>query len=145
MKKEIEDLVAELNADSEYISVSYKTNVFWEAVQLDEVTLWDSENVSEDYVNQSVSAQLLKVSKHIEEKANDILIAEVGKYLTEAKSKIKEIAPKSRISYFRENALTWKLSLSGEYPETDAFDELIEGIREDFEYMFQYAKLNTVW
>lgn len=145
MKKEIEDLMMELNTDSEYISVSYRTNGFWEAIQLDEVTLWDSENGDENYVNQTVSSHLLKVAKYLEEKANEILIAEVGKYLTEAKNKIKEVAPTAKVSYFRENALTWELSLSGEYPETDALDELIEGIREDFEYMFQYAKLDVIW
>lgn len=145
MEKEIENLMMELNADSEYVSVSYTTNGYWKAVQLDEVILWDSENYNENYANQTVSAHLLKVAKHLEEKANEILVAEVGKHMLEVKTVIKMAAPEAKVSYFRENALTWKLSLSGEYPETDFFNELMEGFELDFEHIFQYAKLDVKW
>lgn len=145
MKKEIENLIMELNADSEYISVSHRSNGFWEGIYLDEINLWDSENCNEEYINQQVTAHLMKIAKHLEEKANEILVEEVDKFMKKAKTKIKNVAPKAIIKYKRTNPLKWELTLLGEYPETDSFDELMEGLKEDFDYIFEYAKLDVVW
>lgn len=145
MRKEVENLIMELNTDSEYISVSYRSNGFWEGINLDEINLWNSDNFNEEYANQHVSAHLMKIAKHLEERANEILVEEVDKYLLSAANKIKEVDPNIEVAQIRKSALLWKLVVLGDCPSTDSFDELMGGIREDFNYVFEYAKLDVVW
>lgn len=116
-----------------------------EAIKLDEVILWDSENYNENYTNQTVSSHLLKVAKHLEEKANEILVEEVDKYLLSAVNKIKEIEPNIEVAQVRKSALLWELIVLNDCPSTDFFNELMEGFELDFEYIFQYAKLVVSW
>lgn len=144
MNNKIKDLIKELNADSEICPISYKTNGFNEAVSVDELYLWDDENYHEECVRQQVSANLLRISGELYKKANEILVEEVGKYMDFWKSKIKEAFPQSKVSYFRQSALRWKVVVSGKYDE-GKMDETMDVFIEDFNYTFEYVKLEAEW
>src|SRR5690606_27856422 len=140
----IKDLINELNADNEIYPISYKTNGYWEAISIDGLYLWDDQNYNEEYVRQQVCANLLRISGELYEKANEILVEEVGKYMDFWKSKIKEAFPQSKVSYFRQSALLWKFRVSGKYDE-DKMDEIMDVFTEDFNYTFEYVKLYAEW
>jgi hypothetical protein len=144
MNNKIKDLINELNADNEICPISYKTNGYWEAISIDELHLWDDQNYNEEYVRQQVGANLLRISGELYERANEILVEEVGKYMDFWKSKIKEEFPQAKVSYFRQSPLRWKIVVSGEYDE-NKIDDIMDVFTEDFNYIFQYAKLEVEW
>lgn len=144
MNNKIKDLINELNADNEICPISYKTNGYWEAISIDELHLWDDENYHKEYVRQQVSANLLRISGELYERANEILVEEVGKYMDFWKSEIKEAFPKTKVSYFRQSPLRWKVVVSGEYEESKMYD-IMDVFIEDFNYTFEYVKLDVEW
>lgn len=144
MDEKIRELITEINSDEEIGLVSYKTNGFCEAIAIDEIYLWDDQNYSEEFVRPQVSANLLRVTSMLQEKANMILVDEVGRYMNLCKSEIKQKFPNVKISYFRKASLLWKIVVSGEYEEEE-MDEVMYVFVEDFNYTFEYAKLEAEW
>lgn len=142
MTQEIKELLMELNEDREDALIICADDGFTQGIQLSQQWLWDSENYEEKYVKQSTSAFLLRIAKELEERANRVLVEEVDKFIEEHKKKIKELFPNVRFNYFRIKSLLWGLSLSGEYCE-DSISDLIEGIRDDFNYIFESAQLEV--
>jgi len=144
MNEKIRELITEINSDEEIVSVSYKTNGFCEAITIDETHLWDSENYLEEYVRQQVSANLLRISELLREKANEILVDEVSRYMDFYRSRLKQNFPNARMSYFRKEPLLWKVTVSGEYEEEE-MDEFMDVLVGNFNYRFEYAKLEEEW
>lgn len=144
MNNKIKDLINELNADNEICLISYKTNGFNEVVSVDELYLWDDENYHEEYVRQQVSANLLRISGKLYERANEILVEEVKDYINLWKVRIKGQFPEVKITYSRKADLVWKVVVSGKYDE-DKMEDVMDTFIQYFEYIFQYTKLEAEW
>ncbi len=147
MKNDIIEFVREFNVglenSNEYNSLQYQNDGFNEIISLPEIYLW-SDDESYEYFKQKSLSSLVRQLNLLQEVANELLVDELDKFFAQKKKEMKEKFPDAKMSYFREATCRWKWVTSGQYNE-EIMDDFMEGLKEDFYYIFQGLTLDAEW
>lgn len=141
----VEEFNIELEKLNEDIAIQYVSNGFTEAILIPDLVLYDDNNYSSDYSKQIALSQLVKYASDLLEVANNKLNKEVDFYLAAEKVNILEKYPQTKVKITKKATMLWELYVSGEYKESKVLDDFMDGIKDDFEYIFTGCKLNMEW
>lgn len=146
MKNKIEDFLMNFNTELEntnnYCNLQSSSDGFVQCISFPELHLFDDDSDSVEYAEELALSRLVKTLSEVLSVGKAKLSVKINEFFAEKKKEVKEKFPKVKMSFTFLSALEYSAFVSGEYDEKE-LEDILDVIKQDFEYIFEGCKLDV--